>query len=187
MYCSSCGTELDDEAQFCSECGEPVESPTETQSERSTSTTISEPESETAVVEDEDEGISWKRAGMAGLFALIPAFIAYMAISLASGGDAVVIVFFIAIPVFAYFLYQRRTAKAMTGGMCYFLAIEFLLSPFVFLLYTIAFASQNTSTAAGEAGAAIGGLALTIGAFVIGLPLAIALYLVSRKLDPSDG
>lgn len=110
-----------------------------------------------------------------------------MAVSLASGGDPVGFVFLLAIPLFGYLLYQRRTAKAMAGGMFYYLAIEFLLSPFVFLLYAFAFASENTSTSAGQAGAAIGGFAPTIGAFVIGLPLAIALYLVSRRLGPMRG
>ena len=187
-YCSGCGTELTEGAAYCSECGEPVKHDirTEDNSEKSTATLESSAES-TDAVEKNDDGIQWSRVGMAGVSALIPAFIAYLALSLASGGDPVGIVFLLAIPVFGYLLYQRPTAKAMIGGVCYYLAIEFLLSPFVFLLYTVAFAGENTSTAAGQAGAAIGGFALTIGAFVIGLPLAIALYLVSRRLDPSRG
>ena len=189
-YCSSCGAELTEGVAFCSECGEPVgdDIDVEEESDKSTETGTSEsPTEPTEQFENESDGIHWKRVGMAGGFALIPAFIAYMALSLATGGDPVGIVFFIALPVFGYLLYQRPTAKAMTGGMFYYLAIEFLLSPFVFLLYTFAFASENTSTAAGQAGAALGGFALTVGAFVIGLPLAIALYLVSRRLDPARG
>jgi hypothetical protein len=190
VYCSNCGSELDEGAKYCSDCGEPVEATasTESDSENSTATSPSVTGAEpTDMPEDEENGIQWKRVGMAGLFALIPAFIAYMALSIATGGDTVGIAFVVALPLFGYLLYQRPTAKAMTGGMCYYLAIEFLLSPFVFLLYTVAFASENTSTAAEEAGAAIGGIALTVGAFVIGLPLAIALYLVSRKLESSNG
>lgn len=189
-YCSNCGTELDGEATFCAECGEPVESNAATDSnpenptEAEQSKVGAEP---TDVLESEDDSIQWQHVGMAGGFALIPAFIAYMGISLAAGGDPVGIVFLLALPLFGYLLYQRPTAKAMTGGMCYYLAIEFLLSPFVFLLYTVAFTSENATTTAGQAGAAIGGFALTIGAFVIGLPLAIALYLMSRRLDPSRG
>jgi hypothetical protein len=182
-YCSNCGTEIGEGAAFCSECGEAVG--TESEPETPTDTTTPNPSAESTGVSEEDQGIQWARVGMAVGFALIPAFIAYIGLSLASGGDPVGIVFFLALPVFGYLLYQRPTAKAMTGGMCYYLAIEFLLSPFVFLLYTFAFASENTATTAGQAGAAIGGFALTIGAFVIGLPLAIALYLVSRRLDPA--
>jgi len=189
-YCPNCGTEIDGGAAYCSACGESVEADvgSESKSENSTATAPSSSDTEpTDVLDDEDDGIQWRRVGMAAVFALIPAFIAYMSLSLATGGDPVGIVFLLSLPLFGYLLYQRPTAKAMTGGMCYYLAIEFLLSPFVFLLYTIAFANENTATAAGQAGAAIGGLALTIGAFVIGLPLAIALYLVSRRLDPSRG
>lgn len=187
-YCSSCGTELEEGAAFCSGCGESVENNASTEgvSENSMSTTTLESNAGSVdAMETNDEGIQWARVGMAGVFALLPAFIAYMALSLASGGDPVGIIFLLALPVFGYLLYQRPTAKAMTGGMCYYLAIEFLLSPFIFLLYTFAFASQNTTTDAGQAGAAIGGFALTIGAFVIGLPLAIALYIVSKRLDSS--
>jgi hypothetical protein len=188
-YCSNCGAEMAEGAAFCSECGEAIsaESDPETQTDTTTPETSGESieEPEEPEVPEEDEGIQWARVGMAVGFALIPAFIAYIGLSLASGGDPVGIIFFLSLPIFGYLLYQRPTAKTMTGGMCYYLAIEFLLSPFVFLLYTFAFASENTATTAGQAGAAIGGFALTVGAFVIGLPLAIALYLVSRRLDPS--
>lgn len=187
-YCSNCGTELDEGTSFCPNCGESLEADegTKPDLDSSAATTSSKKDSESDdIVENEDNGIQWKRVGMSGAFAIIPAFIAYMSLSLATGGDPVGIVFVLTLPLFGYLLYQRPTAKAMTGGMCYYLAIEFLLSPFIFLLYTVAFASESTSTAAGQAGAAIGGFALTIGAFVIGLPLAIALYLVSRRLDPS--
>lgn len=190
MYCSSCGTEIDESAAYCPECGEALQdnASTKNRSASTTATSTSESSAEpTDVLEDEDDDIHWKRVGMAGAFALIPAFLAYVAVTLASGGDPVGIVFLLAIPVFGYLLYQRPTAKAMAGGMFYYLAIEFLLSPFVFLLYTFAFASENASTSAGQAGAAIGGFALTIGAFVVGLPLAIALYLISRRLDPMRG
>jgi len=189
-YCSNCGTEIDKEAAFCSACGEPVEAniSSEDKSENATTTPPSESGSEaTDIPDDENDGIQWKQAGMATVFALIPSFIAYIALSIATGGDPIGMVFLLALPVFAYLLYQRPTAKTMIGGMCYYLAIESLLSPFIFLLYTIAFTSENTATAAGQAGAAIGGFALTIGAFVIGLPLAIALYLVSRRLDSARG
>lgn len=189
-YCSNCGTELNEGATFCAECGEPVKGDATTDSDSENSMTTKQADAggePTDVLENEDDGVQWKQVGIASGFALLPAFIAYMAISLASGGDPVGIVFLLALPLFGYLLYQRPTAKAMGGGMCYYLAIEFLLSPFVFLLYTVAFTSENASTTAGQAGAAIGGFALTIGAFVIGLPLAIALYLVSRRLDPSRG
>lgn len=187
-YCSSCGAEVEAGAAFCSECGEELQTGTASGTdEPETADPDTSEEWNDEDLEAKDDGIDWKHAGIAALFGLVPAFIAYMMVTLATGGDPVGIVFLLAIPVFAYLLYSRTTPKQMAGGTCYYLAIEFLLSPFVFLLYTFAFASQNTTTDAGAAGAAIGGFALTIGAFVIGLPLALALYLISRRLDPERG
>lgn len=198
VYCPSCGEEVPSGATFCSECGNSLEKSGESEGESdpsgaspdvddSGSEKTNNAESPSVNNEDvRDDGRNYGRMGKAVAFALIPAFIAYLSLSLASGGDPVGIVFFLALPMFGYLIYQREGAKAMAGGMSYYVAIEFLLSPFIFLLYTVAFASQETATDAGAAGAAIGGFALTIGAFVIGLPLAIALYLISRRLDPSD-
>lgn len=194
-YCSDCGKEVNQGAAFCSGCGnslgddgaskgeseQPVVNPDVSDSSSEETNSAESPSVNTEKAQD--EGRDYGRIGKAVAFALIPAFIAYMLLSLASGGDPVGLVFIIALPVFGYLIYQREGTKAMAGGMCYYLAIEFLLSPFMFLLYTFAFASQNTTTDAGAAGAAIGGFALTIGAFVIGLPLALALYLVSGRLD----
>jgi hypothetical protein len=39
---------------------------------------------------------------------------------------------------------------------------------------------------AGQAGAAIGGFLLVIAAFVIGVPVGIALYLLSQRLDTDE-
>lgn len=188
-FCSSCGAELDGKEAFCPECGEHIQSDSSVETDSGESIDAEPAESDiepTEASENPDDGIQWTQVGMAGGFAMVPSFVGYIALSLATGGDPVGIVFVLSLPLFTYLLYQRTTAKAMTGGMCYYLAIEFLLSPFVFLLYTIAFANESTSTAAGQAGAAIGGFVITIAAFVIGLPLAIALYLVSRRLDTAE-
>lgn len=128
------------------------------------------------------EGVNWRHALAAAGFALIPAFGAYMAVSIAANNPTG-IVFLIALPVFGYLLYQRPTKKAMAGGMSFWLAIEVFLAPFVFLIYTFVFASQETSTTAGQAGAAIGGFFLVIVAFVVGVPVGIVLYIISRRLD----
>ncbi|CCC41908.1 zinc ribbon domain-containing protein [Haloquadratum walsbyi] len=181
-YCSGCGTELSGEETFCPDCGESIDKNNTVETNLSESADTN-PAKIADTSESEDDGVQWKQVGMAGSLALIPAFIAYLALSIATGGDPVGIVFLISLPVFGYLLYQRSTFITMIGGMCYYLSIEFLLSPFFLLLYTVAFASDSTTTAAGQAGAAIGGFALTIAAFVVGLPLAIAFYLVSRRLD----
>lgn len=187
-YCSNCGEEVSADAAFCEGCGTEIDSEmneTEVPTDRSAN---GESGIDDNVGESEDDGIDWSHAGVAAVIAFLPAFGAYMMLSLAANG-AVGIAFVLALPVFAYLLYQRPTAKTMLGGMCFWLAVEAFLSPVVMLIYTAMFASQETSSAAGEAGAAIGGTFLMIIAFVVGIPVGIALYLVSRRLDvaESDG
>lgn len=71
--------------------------------------------------------------------------------------------------------------------MLFWLGIETLLTPLVMLLFTLAFASQQTPTAAGQAGAATGGFVLIVISFLVGIPLGIVLYLISRRLDVEGG
>jgi ABC-type phosphate transport system permease subunit len=54
------------------------------------------------------------------------------------------------------------------------------------IIHTAVFIESQTSGAAEEAGAAIGGTVLVILAFVVGLPLGIVFYLLSRKFDIDD-
>lgn len=179
-YCPDCGAEVDAGAKFCSDCGMSLDS------DPDGGDTAGAIDAETDIEEtEEDGGINYRRAGAAFLFGLIPALGAYIGVSIALY-DAVGIVLLIAIPVFTYLLYQRRTKKAMLGGVSYFLAIETLLTPLALLIYTFVFASQETTTAAGGAGAAIGGFFLVVIAFVVGVPLAGVLYLISRKLDTEE-
>ncbi len=183
-YCSNCGEEVSADATFCEGCGTEIGSGTDD----TEAPAVTGENGESGIDEAPDEGIDWGHIGAATGIALLPAFGAYMMLSLAANGT-VGIAFILALPVFAYLLYQRPTAKTMLGGMCFWLAVEAFLSPVVMLIYTAMFASQETSSAAGEAGAAIGGTFLMIIAFVVGIPVGIALYLVSRRLDvaESDG
>lgn len=187
-YCPDCGEEVTDQAAFCPSCGEELDS-TEDNKPDSDSSNEMNPEATSGVEEQEttqsESELNWRHVGAAIVFAILPAFLAYMMFSIAAN-NAMVWILLIAPPVFAYLLYQRPTIRAMFGGMCFWLAIEAFLSPLVMLIYTFVFTSQETTTGAGQAGAAIGGTALVIVAFVVGLPLGIVLYLMSRKFD-SDG
>jgi len=131
--------------------------------------------------------IDWKQAITAVIIALVPAFLAYAMVSIAVFAEnPPVWVFFVGIPVFGYLLYREGTIRGQLGGMFFWLAVETLLTPLVFVLYTFAFSSDQAMTGAGQAGAAIGGGILAIGAFVIGVPLAGVFYLISRKIQPSE-
>lgn len=183
-YCPECGEEVSEDATFCEACGNALDSPNQSDDEAQESnlsekTATTDQKQETSP----DDGINWQHAGAAGLIALLPAFGVYMLFSIAANSVSG-IVFIIALPIFGYLLYKRPTKKAMLGGMCFWLAVEAFLSPVVMLVYTAVFAAQETTTEAGQAGAAIGGTILMVIAFVVGIPLGIVLYLASGRLEP---
>jgi hypothetical protein len=177
-YCSDCGSEVSITDSFCPDCG----------NELSDVSKGSEPESEQVETDStttEDDEIDWAKAGKALGFALVPALGAYLGISIAVS-DALGIIFWLSIPLFAYLIYQRPDTRSMFGATCFWLSIEAFLTPVIMLVYTLTFVSQSTTTGVEQAGAAIGGFILIVVAFVIGLPAGIVLYLVSSKFDPDD-
>lgn len=128
--------------------------------------------------------INVKQAVTAGILGLIPAIVAYMLITIAAGAETLGIsILLIALLGFSYYFYQKPNIKGQASSMFSVLAIELLLSPLVFLIYTFVFTAENTAGDAEAAGAAIGGILLIAVAFFIGLPLAGGFYLISRKLD----
>lgn len=90
------------------------------------------------------------------------------------------------IPLFAYLGYQRPTTKTMAGRLSFWMAILLFSSPVMMMIYTSVFVSNEAQGTAEEAGAAIGGTVLIGAAFVIGLPLGIAFYLLSNRWDLDD-
>lgn len=127
--------------------------------------------------------IEIKKLGSGVGLALIPAFIAYMLVAIAANAPSTGAIFLVlGLMVFSYIFYKKSGIKEQASSMFFVLAIEFLLSPLMFLIYTFVFASENTAGDAEAAGAAIGGIVLVGGAFFIGLPLAGVFYLISRRL-----
>lgn len=188
-YCPECGEEIDEGLNFCPECGHNLTG--DTASAKDDSVEQDTPEGqESPHVEGEPEGevgretdgINWAHAAKATAIGFVPALGAYMGVSIAAY-QAIGIVLVLGIPIFGYLLYQRPTTKAMVGGASFWLAIEAFLTPLALLIYTFVFASQETMTSAGQAGAAIGGFVMVIVAFVVGFPIGIVLYLISGRLD----
>jgi len=134
--------------------------------------------------------VNWEKAEqgiIALLVGLIPAFVAYLMVTVATFAESPPAwVFYVGVPVFGYILYQETSTRGKIGSMFFWLAIETLLTPLMFVLYTFAFSSQQAMTGAGQAGAAIGGAILAAGGFVIGIPLAGVFYLLSRKISPTS-
>lgn len=169
-YCPDCGEQVSPGALFCSSCGTELEG---SQSESS-------PE-ETAV--DAPDGFEKRHAGLATAFAILPAFGVYVLISFANY-KAIPLAFVVALPIFAYLMYRKATKKSMASGMFFWLAVESFLTPLAAILYTSSYAEAETQTAAGAAGAAIGGGIVTIFTFIIGVSIGVVFYLISRRLEP---
>jgi hypothetical protein len=142
-----------------------------------------EPLPDDASLVDRIKNVEWGYAVLAGVVAILPAFGAYVLIGIAT--DVVTFTIFpIGLVLFGYLLYQRPTPKTMLGGMSFWLAIEFFLAPVAMLLFTIVHASQvGPQTAAGQAGAALGGFLLIVVAFIVAVPIGVVLYLISNRLD----
>jgi len=185
--CPECGTELNEESSYCPSCG--FDLPEENQVKPEENTSISSDMDLAGEFEEKDteskfQSIKWGHLGKALLIGLLPAIGAYIGVSIAAN-NPMVIVLIVSIPTFGYLLYQRPTAKGMVGGASFWLAIEAFLTPLALLIYTFVFASQETVTTAGQAGAAIGGFIMVIVAFVVGIPVGIVFYLLSNRWDVS--
>jgi len=79
---------------------------------------------------------------------------------------------------FWYAIYQTDGFKPQLGTMFSALAIELLLSPVAFFIMTAIQASSPASDMN-----SLGGFVLTAISFFIGLPLAGACYLISKRLE----
>lgn len=181
-YCPDCGEEVGSGDSFCEACGASLgaeKSDTSQEAEATDEATTGQAAAESTP----PQGFNAGHALKAGGFSLIPAFGAYMLVSLAAY-QAIALALIIAIPIFAYLFYRRPGTKSMASGMFFWLGVESFLAPVAALFYTASFSAAETTTAAEEAGAAIGGGILTIMAFVIGVPLGVVFYLISRRLEP---
>jgi hypothetical protein len=129
-----------------------------------------------------EDGFALKHAILVGVLGLIPAIISAIVLPGSTGGIGLLL----GIPLFAYLGYQRPTVKSAFGRQSFWSAVLLFISPLMMIIHTAVFIESQTSGAAEEAGAAIGGTVLVILAFVVGLPLGIVFYLLSRKFDIDD-
>lgn len=168
-YCPTCGTEIDQQAEFCSGCGNELDT---------TETTVED----TEYRRPDEDGIDWKHAVKVGCIALIPTLILALVLPGGAGG----IGFLAGFPLFTYLGYQRPTIKTAFGRLSFWTAILLFMSPLFMILHTFIFAGTQAEGGAETAGAAIGGTILVIGAFVIGIPVGIGFYLLSNRYDIDD-
>lgn len=146
--CPSCGSDVDADAAFCSECGANL------------SDTATPPQN------DAEGGsgynIRWKMLVTAvGMSLLIGFFAAWATLTLNVAGPA----FFIALIGGTYFLYRKKIPSEAIGSGLYITALVMILTPLLFYLPTV-FSGSETGGAAG-AGMVIGSiLGLVIWGFV---------------------
>lgn len=176
-YCHSCGAELEASIDFCSECGEQVNNRSSGAQTDKESSTAESP----AYRHPGADGIAWLHAVKVAAIALIPTIILEIAMPGAVGGLG----FVIGIPAFTYIGYQRPTIKTAFGRLSFWTAIVLFMSPLLLIVHTLIFAGGAEGSAE-AAGAAIGGTILVIGAFVIGIPVGIGFYLLSRRYEIED-
>lgn len=168
VYCSACGNEVSQSVNACPECGEQIDN-------------ISPKDGVAEYEHPGEDGVAWAHLLKVGAMALIPSVILEIAMPGALGGAGLIL----GIPIFTYLGYQRPTIKTAFGRESFWTSIVLFMSPILLVLHTIIFAS-GTEGDAEAAGAVIGGTVLVIGAFVIGIPLGIGFYLLSRRYQIED-
>lgn len=124
---------------------------------------------------------------LAGVFATVPGLGAAILVAIAAYDASLLVLVVVAVPAFASLLARRPTAKAMLGGTCFWLAVETLLLPVAFVLMTYGALRVEDPATGGAAGTmAMSGYFLLVGAVVVGVPVALVLYLLSRWLDAKE-
>jgi hypothetical protein len=176
-YCHSCGAKIGASIDFCSECGAQVTDGSSDGQVNNNSSTAESP----AYSHPGADGIAWSHGLKVGAIALIPTIILEIAMPGAVGGLGLII----GIPVFTYLGYQRPTIKTAFGRLSFWTAIVLFMSPILLIIHTLIFAGGAEGSAE-AAGAAIGGTILVIGAFVVGIPVGIGFYLLSRRYEIED-
>jgi hypothetical protein len=175
-YCQQCGTELTGGTQYCGDCGSEIGTNNE-----SATGVDDHVDSEAEYNHPGENGFAVKHAIFVGLLALIPTII--LAIILPGDFGAAGI---LGLPLFGYLGYKRPTVKSAFGRQSFWSAIMLFMSPIMMIIHTALFIGSETEGTAEEAGAAIGGTVLIVLAFLIGLPLGIAFYLLHSRYDIAD-
>lgn len=111
------------------------------------------------------------RAISATLIGLLPGFGLYMLGSLFAGG-AVVVLFPVGVLLSAVILYQAAAIRTQIGQSIKLVCAELFLLPIAGIFF---------STSGSEA--ALGGLGIFVGGFVIGYPVAIALFVFAGVIE----
>lgn len=174
-YCPDCGTEVIEEAQFCSNCGATLQSSTE----ESSSPSVDNTKTKTENSESDGEGIETGRAIASGVMGLIVGVVVALAFTNFGGSS---ILFLITVIGVTYYLYSRQeTIKLATGMGLYITALWMPLAPIIFYLPLAGSANSETAAGAGQAiGSVLGMFLYGFIGLIIGLVLAAIGYFVRK-------
>lgn len=170
-YCPDCGTEVIDEAQFCSDCGSTLQS--------STGTPAGDAKAVTESSENDAEGIETARAVASGVMGLVVGAVVAFAFTNFGGSS---ILFLITLAGVTYYLYSRQETVRLAAGMgLYITALWMPLAPIVFYIPLAGSANSETAAGAGQAiGSVIGMFLYGFIGLIIGLVLAAVGYFIRK-------
>lgn len=174
-YCQECGTEVDEESQFCPECGVSLHS----DAEESTAANGGMAATESTGEIEEDETLDTGRAIASGVMGLIVGAVVAFAFSNVGGGA---FWFLITLVGVGYFLYSRQeTVKLVVGMGMYITALWMPLAPIIFYIPMVGKANSETAAGAGQAiGSILGMFIYGFIGLIIGLVLAAVGYFLRR-------
>lgn len=122
-----------------------------------------------------------KQVAVSLAFAILPALVLFILI-LYIWESAPAILFWIALIVFTYLLYGKRSIRERASGMLFWLAMEAFLAPLAFAVHLLTLVMEEGQTIFDE----IVVLLLIVAAAVIFLLIGGVLLLVSRRLEPDE-
>lgn len=174
-YCPECGTEVTEEAQFCSDCGATLQ----TSSEKSANHSIENTKNNTSVSENDEGGIETVRAAASGAMGIIVGAIVAFAFTNFGGSS---ILFLITLVGVAYYLYSKQETIKLTIGMgLYIAALWMPLAPIIFYIPLAGSANSETAAGAGQAiGSVLGMFLYGFIGLIIGIVLAAIGYFVRK-------
>lgn len=175
-YCPSCGSKVDDSAQFCSDCGEPIGT-----AENDANAVA---ESDDATFE-ETEGLDWSLLAVSVVMGLLAGgFAAWATANMGISSVA----FLVVLAGTSYFLYQKRIPSEAVGSGLYITALIMVLTPLLFYIPTVLGANEGTPEGAGQFVGSILGLIIWGFVFVLFAIVTAAIgYFFKRRASKKLG
>lgn len=164
--CQACGCGISESNDVCPDCGEEIKQ-------------VSSGNQEGKHKHPGEDGVAWKH-----LLKVIPmALVLSILVGAIIPGNNSGFGFLIGIPVFSYLGYQRPTTKTAFGRVSFWAATSLFMWPLLQILYALLQISYITLVGPINDFSLLGEGSKVIAAFVIGFPLGMLFYLLSRRYN----